>query len=514
MMEQVLGSRSAAAWSQRPITAVKDTDSTWCPNQSYWEFIPATVSTIQTGSSQWSGSCFQNMQANVRWSAQDEISVDLVGSNPTEICGDLYIVSTSYDQRWIYLEDFSPNSTVKFSNITGNRALDVHSNGVSVLVAPCGLLGTVASVVKTLSLFLGDGETLFDANIDFLEEKGLLAPNTPLYNQTQSVPASMIKSGDYLAVLRLDGLDPLIAFGTGGVTGHSTVAVWQGEGASRQLYIVESTDADPVGKVYWPPPYGIIRTPYDQWIQQAQAAQYHVNLLPISPKLTFDEDAFWAWFSTVQGEEYGYSRMLLSFLDTANPQWSLPEPIDDRVEVWLLNTLDMLLPYDPSDPGAKVTTYRMLIAAANHRLNSTCFSVACLQDIVVPRNQTVVQVLAMPELDSYTYNGSAEMVCSEFAARTWQHGFGSQFPPMQGSEQTPKDNYQMAVFDPTFFDKSNCPNGLRESPNGNYCQLMGQWQLDLNEYNTISLYAQMNTHCGSQWPKYQRCPDGTNNCKC
>jgi hypothetical protein len=455
------------------------------------------------------------MQVSMSWTSATEVTVSLSGLEPTEIlCGDLYIISTKYDQQFVLLEDLSPSKTITFSNLTGVRGLDVRSNGVNVLVAPCGLLGTITSVVKTLGLFLGEGETLFEANIDFLEEKGLLAPNTPLYNTTQAVPASMIKSGDYLAVLRLDGLDPMIAFGTGGVTGHSTVAVWQGTGSSRQLYIVESTDADPIGKVYWPPPYGIIRTPYEQWITQAQAAKYHVNLLPISPKLTFDEDAFWSWFSVVEGEEYGYSRMLLSFLDTANPQRSLPQPIDDTVETWLLNTLDKVLPYDPSNPGAKVTTYRMLIEAANNRLNSTCFSIACLQDILVPKNQSIVAVLAMPELDSYRYNGSYEMVCSEFAARTWQHGFGSQLPDFQGSEQTPKDNYQMAIFDQGFFDKTNCPTGLRETDNGNYCQLMGQWQLDLNEYNSIGLYPQMNNHCGSQWPKYQRCPDGSNNCQC
>ena len=52
-----------------------------------------------------------------------------------------------------------------------------------------------------------------------------------------NVPASEIKSGDYLAILRLDGLDPLIMWGTGGHTGHTAVAVWFGD----ELYICEST---------------------------------------------------------------------------------------------------------------------------------------------------------------------------------------------------------------------------------------------------------------------------------
>jgi len=54
-----------------------------------------------------------------------------------------------------------------------------------------------------------------------------------------------IRSGDYLAIMRLDGLDPLVMFGTGGHTGHSAIAVWDGE----ELYVCESTDANPFGPV-------------------------------------------------------------------------------------------------------------------------------------------------------------------------------------------------------------------------------------------------------------------------
>lgn len=103
----------------------------------------------------------------------------------------------------------------------------------------------------------------------------------------QTIPAATIKnsirSGDYLAITRLvgvswplaaarcsqrvcacvwrgrhpllpcalvaaalqDGLDPLIMFGTGGVTGHSALAVW--DQRDGNLYVCESTDANPLG---------------------------------------------------------------------------------------------------------------------------------------------------------------------------------------------------------------------------------------------------------------------------
>jgi len=58
----------------------------------------------------------------------------------------------------------------------------------------------------------------------------------------------------------------------------------------------------------WPPPYGVIRTPYDQWYQQAIKADYHVALLPLATQLAdkFDEAAFWKFFNSVQGLPYGY----------------------------------------------------------------------------------------------------------------------------------------------------------------------------------------------------------------
>merc|ERR1712146_112841 len=158
------------------------------------------------------------------------------------------------------------------------------------------------------------------------------------------------------------------------------------------------------------------------------------------------------------------------------------------------------------DPHAKVTAYRMLIMGANKRLGTDCYDVACLQAVLAPQNRTLGSVLAMPELDSYTYFGSEEMVCSEFAARVWQHGFGSQLPVFQGSEQTPKDNYQFAIYDPDHFDASNCPVGLHTTPNGNYCQLMGQWNLPLKGYNSIVPYANINNHCESSGPATTAAP--------
>lgn len=100
----------------------------------------------------------------------------------------------------------------------------------------------------------------------------------------------------------------MLQWAVGGVTGHSAVAVWEGS----ELYVVEATDKNPFGGSYWPPPYGIIRTPFQQWVAQAHGARYHVTILPIRDDLAaaFDEGAFWAWFVTVAGMPYGYHTMV------------------------------------------------------------------------------------------------------------------------------------------------------------------------------------------------------------
>ena len=71
--------------------------------------------------------------------------------------------------------------------------------------------------------------------------------------------------------MRLDGLDPIIMYGTGSHIGHSTMALrFDGE-----LYIVESQDA-----WYWPT-HGLQRTKWADWIKQAEDASFHVSWLPM-----------------------------------------------------------------------------------------------------------------------------------------------------------------------------------------------------------------------------------------
>lgn len=137
-----------------------------------------------------------------------------------------------------------------------------------------------------------------------------------------------------------------------------------------RLMMVWLADASPTG-AYWPPPYGIIRTPWAKWMQQAEAAGFSVVLLPLATQQSsaFDENKFWEWFGSVEGMPYGYHVMLMSFLDTA-PNRNLPMPITDRVVANSYLQLDSLMKHDNVSIGANM--YSLIIEGVNKRLGISC----------------------------------------------------------------------------------------------------------------------------------------------
>ena len=81
-----------------------------------------------------------------------------------------------------------------------------------------------------------------------------------------------IQSGDLFTIMRMDGLDQFIMFGTGSHSGHTAMALrFNGE-----LYIVESQDA-----WYWPIK-GIQRNRFSEWMKYAETAEYSVVHMPLN----------------------------------------------------------------------------------------------------------------------------------------------------------------------------------------------------------------------------------------
>jgi len=66
--------------------------------------------------------------------------------------------------------------------------------------------------LKTVNIFVSNDSAT--ANADFLVDRGVWPSATPFGKQVP-LDKTNLRTGDYLAIARLDGLDPMIAFGTG-----------------------------------------------------------------------------------------------------------------------------------------------------------------------------------------------------------------------------------------------------------------------------------------------------------
>ena len=531
-LTSLVASAPAGARSAAPAGS---TDALYCPNSSYFEFLPAAVArmTAAAPAAAWAGDgCFGAQTAGAAINSTGA-ALWLAGSAPTGLCTEYYLITTSFQAALLAPSALAANVSAALVWSGADEAADVAANGLGVYALPCGLLGTVSSALATVGLFDGAPDEMASANIDFLVQRGVWPDDPPQpFNTTVALDPAAVHSGDYLAILRLDGLDPTIAWGAGGMTGHSALAVWRTEAnGSRALYVTESTDSNPLGPTYFPPPYGAGKTtPWATWLALAAQASFHVAVLPLADAYAaaFDEDAYWAWHATVQGMPYGYHSMLLSFLDTGGAAFAnLPLPLDSAELPVALDVADALL----GNATGGVSIYSMLTWGFNLRTNASCETIRCAADLVNANKlagrspASLTEALALPELDSYDYGGNKSLVCSEFCAGGWKAALSAAFPvwrDIQAGEQTPNDNVQMALYSQTQsrFNASSCPGGLTSSPTGSgaYCQVLGTWRMHLPGYNTIPIYAGMNNACPSQWKpasvgkSYQRCADGSLTC--
>jgi len=169
--------------------------------------------------------------------------------------------------------------------------------GLHIYMFCDGYVDTFISAFKTVLLFLG-GLTynpeggpvtgshvppyMEKANIQFFKEAMNWEPEERTIHDVD-IDEAMINSGDFLAIFRLDGLDPMVMYGSGSRAGHSTMALRFDDG----LYVVESQDA-----WYWPFP-NIQRNKFADWIKYARNADYHVSHLPLNAeaRAKFNEKA-------------------------------------------------------------------------------------------------------------------------------------------------------------------------------------------------------------------------------
>ena len=361
-----------------------------------------------------------------------------------------------------------------------------------------GISHEFISVFNTLKMFaggLGDDPKypiigskvpayMEKANVKFIEETigWKMEKRT-----TQKVVISDddVHTGDFIAITRLDGLDEIIMWGTGGTVGHTCV-VLEMDGIK---YVVESQDA-----WYWPV-HKIQKNPFQQWVKYADNADFHVIILPLKDELRekFDTESAIKWYKEMEGYPYGYHNFLFSWLDTPNS--NLPYVLPSELVPVAFDLLDHLLPS---------TVSSFFFEAMNFRLGTKDLRMKGLAAEASHRNMTLMEVASMPELDKWIYSDGPSYVCSCFVISIYKAGglFGDF--EINANEFTPKDLYTIDFFNKNPVLPKQCTAADPDLP---YCQILGKYKLLVPGYSTVKPYAHMNEHCPSEAPDYVR-PDG------
>ena len=398
---------------------------------------------------------------------------------------------------------FSGQHEIVFDGLDEDQKKDILYNGIDMYLFCDGFTDAFISAFKMVLCFAGGlgpdpnipifgshvPEYMEKANIDFIQ-KAMGIKMEVRETQEVVIDEKDIRSGDFFVVMRLDGLDQIIEYGTGSRSGHSVMALWFEDG----LHIVESQ-----GAWYWPNK-GIQRTAWKDWLQYAKNCDFHVLHLPLDDENAnkFNETAAHEFFNQTAGLPYGYHNFLFSWLDT--PEDNLPPILAPHILPIIFSVLESV------DP----TTVDIFFGQAlNFRLGTKGLNVKQLTSEAARQNMTLEEVISIKEVDHWVYEGEQprdgwSYVCSCYVAGMWKVAglFGDL--DIQATEQTPKDVYQYKFYDTKKERPEQC---VKADPNLPYCQLLGKYRIELNGWSTVEPYDNMNENCPSISPDYVR-PDG------
>jgi hypothetical protein len=229
---------------------------------------------------------------------------------------------------------------------------------------------------------------------------------------------------------------------------------------------------------------------------QCQDCNNHLGLIRLAPAISssFNVTAAIEFFHNVSGLPYGWQNFLFGWIDT--PNLNFPPPLTIELVQVLLPVVERVF------KGSG----KLWIDGFNLRMNTTGLNTSQIYDLLYQRNMTVGQLLPVPGQDSFIYPGvpapGSAMVCSAFVTRLYKAAdvfHRLQASKIQGTEFTPNDVFQLAIYDSHWQRPSQCL--VDDLP---FCQLSGRFLLELKGFNTVIPYAQMNELCQGIPPSCQR----------
>ena len=418
-------------------------------------------------------------------------------------CADTYIFTVGTHFHFAHVSREGTHHTT-FRNLVEDDQTIINQNGVEIMRFCDDISHFIPDVIKTASLFVAFATNpkvpiihshvpmeVQKLNVEFIQH----ATGFQWRERTNvfiDLDSSFVRSGDFFAIVRFDGVDNIIHWGAGSHSGHSVMALWDHEATPPQLYIVESQDAP-----YWPTT-GLQKTKWEDWKQQAKAASFNVAHLPINDKYSamFNETKAWEWFNKTEGLEYGFKNFLFGWIDTED---SNVPPVGDLDFGFFIFTLAEKIPV----LGPQIDN--LYKEALNWRLGVKDMDMTQLRVEIAKQKTTFRKVMTIVEEDMHEYSNGWNYVCSSYVASFYKQA--GVFDPswvINPPEFTPRDVYTLKIFDSNAYRPDECVSADPDLP---YCQLMGDWKMDLPGWNSIEPYSHMAENCPSMPPLYER-PDG------
>eukprot|EP00698_Gefionella_okellyi_P018494 TRINITY_DN5548_c0_g1_i1.p1 TRINITY_DN5548_c0_g1~~TRINITY_DN5548_c0_g1_i1.p1 ORF type:complete len:549 (-),score=103.23 TRINITY_DN5548_c0_g1_i1:70-1716(-) len=452
----------------------------------FFAFIPVYLGSLMAGASaiETNSPCFAQTQFVFHPTSNDTGVIEVTGDKPTsELCRDLYLFATV--KGWhLHEQFFRGTHSIEWHHMSVEEAADVSANGIRVFRFPRDETDTISDIYQTFRMFDGGfapgpkahvTADMEKTNLQFLKDHANVTME-PRPIESVFLDESQIHSGDFFGVIRLDGLDPMLAWAMGSATGHTTVAMW----IDGELYVCESTSG-----WYWPKA-NIQRTPYRDWLKFAQDASFNVVHLPLRAEVRarFNETAALDWFLTVEGLQYGYRNMLFGWIDT--PEDNYPLGLNSRMLQVGMSLVDTLVPS---------VVDQMWNEALNMRLGTRGLRTWQIYAEASARNISFYELVTMPEQDHWVYSDGYNMVCDVFVLELYKAAglFGEITSQIQGTEFQNWDVYSLAFFDETTPRPAAC---VEADPDLTYCQILGKYRMHMKGYNTFEPYPHMRENCG------------------
>lgn len=465
----------------------------------YYDFLPRYVGTVLPGHIlEWNATCFSQSSLSIKMVESGALLQFSARDRSAILCSDSYLIATVSGVHF-HSAVLSGETAVywDFESLTPAELDDIYSVGFRVFRFRDSLIPALNSLFSTVMLFvpclLSPSVPAFTAkaNAAFLKD---YAGMDMVLRPVNHVPLSEkdIHSGDVIAILRLDGLDPLIVWGLGGGSGHQAIALR----INGVLNICEAQTITP----YWPLD-GIQCNPYQEWINMAYTADYNAVLLPLKPKYRalFDEKKALRFFQENQGLSYGFFNFLFGWIDFEESNY--PYPVNGH--------LHQLLPAFLEKVGLQDYATMIWNTAFNVRLNTSYLHVADIYAEARRRDLSFTDLITSVEYDNMMYPqknvvtnaqvSGRSMVCNVFVCSMMKAAgvFGGHASSIQCGESTPWDIIASEVFDRDAARPSRCVTADPDLP---YCQLMGTHRLDFGPfYGTRPL---------SGPTLFQKCPRG------